>query len=32
MSLTLHKAKPDKLATDIWRSSERLGGKFKAAE
>ncbi len=24
MSLTLHKAKPDKLATDIWRSSERL--------
>lgn len=32
MSPTLHKAKSDKLATDIWSSAERLRGKFKTSE
>ncbi len=32
MSLALNKAKLDNLATDIWKSAERLRGKFKAYE
>ena len=32
MSLTLNKAKLDNLAGDIWKSAERLRGKFKAYE
>lgn len=32
MSLTLNKTKLDNLAGDIWKSAERLRGKFKAYE
>ena len=32
MSLTLNKPKLDNLAGDIWKSAERLRGKFKAYE
>ena len=32
MSLTLNKPKLDNLASDIWKSAERLRGKFKAYE
>jgi len=32
MALSLNKAKLDNLATDIWKSAERLRGKFKAYE
>jgi type I restriction enzyme M protein len=32
MSLTLNKSKLDNLAGDIWKSAERLRGKFKAYE
>src|SRR6266496_1760965 len=32
MSLTLNKPKLDNLADDIWKSAERLRGKFKAYE
>jgi type I restriction enzyme M protein len=32
MSLALNKPKLDNLATDIWKSAERLRGKFKAYE
>ena len=32
MSLTLDKSKLDNLAGDIWKSAERLRGKFKAYE
>jgi len=32
MSLSLNKPKLDNLASDIWKSAERLRGKFKAYE
>ena len=32
MTLALNKPKLDNLATDIWKSAERLRGKFKAYE
>ena len=32
MSLSLNKPKLDNLAGDIWKSAERLRGKFKAYE
>ena len=32
MALSLNKSKLDNLATDIWKSAERLRGKFKAYE
>ncbi|MGH9845391.1 MAG: type I restriction-modification system subunit M N-terminal domain-containing protein, partial [Blastocatellia bacterium] len=32
MSLTLNKPKLDNLANEIWKSAERLRGKFKAYE
>jgi type I restriction enzyme M protein len=32
VSLALNKPKLDNLAGDIWKSSERLRGKFKAYE
>lgn len=32
MSLSLNKPKLDNLAGDIWKSAERLYGKFKAYE
>ena len=32
MALSLNKPKLDNLATDIWKSAERLRGKFKAYE
>ncbi len=32
MSLTINKSKLDNLADDIWKSAERLRGKFKAYE
>ncbi|MDP3104998.1 MAG: hypothetical protein Q8M95_10380 [Candidatus Methanoperedens sp.] len=32
MALSLNKPKLDNLATDIWKSAERLRGKFKTYE
>jgi len=32
MSLALNKPKLDNLASDIWKSAERLRGKFKSYE
>jgi type I restriction enzyme M protein len=32
MPLSVNKAKPDNLAGEIWKSAERLRGKFKAYE
>jgi len=32
MSLALNKPRLDNLAGDIWKSAERLRGKFKAAK
>jgi len=32
MALSLNKTKLDNLATDIWKSAERLRGKFKVFE
>ena len=32
MALSLNKPKLDNLATDIWKSAERLRGKFKSYE
>ena len=32
MSIALNKAKLDNLADEIWKSAERLRGKFKAYE
>ena len=32
MALSLNKSKLDNLASDIWKSAERLRGKFKSYE